>query len=342
MHLPPRLFVLVLTAASACSPSATPPPSTETAAAQGPTASASAPPAAVTAAPEAPEVHAAPSWDSAWTPIDALRGATVVFDASGDRCASTASGVRCTGSTSLGPLATTPIHSPTSVWGYTFVCGVGAGGAFVCNEPPSDRPAKGPPRLAKVTSVDLHAASHLDGTMSVTTNRDAIGYSSPRWAKVAAVTDAVQVASSFYATSSCYVRRSGAVACVAHAKDAKPVPVEGVTDAARIAKTDAALWVLTRTGRLLATRDPKKPLEEIATSIADFTPNAAAPGAHAPNGADVPCAVTKAGVLECDLEGGWKLAPVAGAGPTTRVFGGSDWICAEDAGGVVRCPQAPR
>jgi len=300
--------------------------------------------ASSTSAPDRPAPPA--PWDPLWAPVEAFQGATAVFEAGGELCATRPDGVRCLGSTALGPLAATAITSPTSIWGFTYVCGVGVGGAFVCNKPFADRPQQGPPRLVDVVSVDVHAAAHRDGTLSVTTSRSADGWADPKWAKVAAVTDAVQVASSWYATSSCYLKRSGEVACVKHAVDAAPTPVPGVTDAARIWKTDQALWALTRTGRLLATRKPGGPFEEVATSIVHMAPNAAAPGVAKPKEGDlpsqqpeVPCAVRKDGALLCGLDRSWKLVPVAGAGSARSVFGGSDWICAGDDAGTVRCVQ---
>ena len=38
-------------------------------------------------------------------------------------CATTPAGVRCTGETMLGPLASTHITSPTAIWGFVFLCG---------------------------------------------------------------------------------------------------------------------------------------------------------------------------------------------------------------------------
>jgi hypothetical protein len=285
-------------------------------------------------------------WDTAWEPVESFQGATAVFDALNELCAARPDGVRCQGSKELGPLATTAIASPTVIWGFVYLCGAAAGGAFVCNKPFADRPPQGPPRLDDVVSVDLHAAAHRDGTLSVTANRSATGFSDPKWAKVAGITDAVQVASSWYATTSCYLKRSGEVACVAHAVDATPNVVPGVTDAARIWKTDRVLWALTKTGRLLATHDLRAPFQEVATSIVHMAPNAAAPGAAKPDDSDlpslrpeVPCAVRRDGVLLCGLERSWKLVPVPGAGTTRSVFGGSDWICAGDDAGTVRCIQ---
>jgi hypothetical protein len=314
----------------------------------GQTAQPPAAPAATSSSPSeavAPG-RAAPSvpWDPVWAPVESFHGATAVFEVMSGLCAARPDGVRCEGSTELGPLATTAISSPTQIWGFVYVCGAAAGGAFVCSKPFADRPPQGPPKLEDVVSVDLHAAAHRDGALSVTANRSATGFSDPRWSKVAGVTDAVQVASSWYATTSCYLKRSGEVACVAHAPDATPAIVPGVTDAARIWKTDRVLWALTRTGRLLATRDLRASFEEVATSVVQMAPNAAAPGAVKPDDSDmpslrpeVPCAVRRDGVLLCGLDRSWKLVPVPGAGTTRSVFGGSDWICAGDDAGTVRC-----
>ncbi len=306
--------------------------------AQTPSLAAAHPPAAPASAREPrPPAPPAARWDAAWKPVDTFRGARDVFSATTSLCATTAAGVRCLdASVGLGPLATTPITSPSAIWGFTFLCGVGDGGALVCNVPPADKATQGPPRLADLTSLGLHAASHRDGTLSVTTNRDAIGYASPGWAKVRAVHDAVQAASSWYATRSCYRERGGGVACVDHDVAATPQPVAGVKDAARIWKSDEALWVLTRDGRLLATRKLAGPVTQVATGVVQMTPDAAAPGSSPPPG-DVPCAVDRAGQLLCGLDHSWKLVPVPGAGPARAVFGGSDWICAEDPVGVVRC-----
>jgi hypothetical protein len=300
---------------------------------------ASAPPEAVAPARPTP-------WDPTWVPVESFHGATAVFELMSELCAARPDGVRCQGSTELGPLATTAIASPTGIWGFVYVCGAAAGGAFVCNRPFADRPPQGPPRLEDVVSVDLHAAAHSDGTLSVTSNRSATGFSDPKWAKVAGITDAVQVASSWYATRSCYLKRSGEVACVEHAADATPRIVPGVTDAARIWKTDGVLWALTKTGRLLATHDLRGPFEEVAASIVHMAPNVAAPGAAKPKDSDmpslqpeVPCAVRRDGVLLCGLDRSWRLVPVPGAGTARSVFGGSDWICAGDDAGTVRCIQ---
>lgn len=283
-------------------------------------------------------------WGAAWKVVDALRGAEEMFAPSGALCATTPGGVRCDGEATLGPLASTYITSPTAVWGFVFLCGVGRGGAFVCSHAPSDRAPQGPPRLADVASVTVHAAVHVDGTLSATTSRDAIGYTDPRWRKVQAVTDAALVASSWYASYSCYLRRNGEAACVDHDVAATPTPLSGVTDGARIWQTDQAIWVLTKSGRLLGTKRRKTPVQEVARSVIDFAPNAAAPGARPPEGdplasepAEVPCAVLESGELVAGLERSWTLKSVPGAGTSRRVFGGSNWICAEDAAKAVRC-----
>jgi hypothetical protein len=265
-----------------------------------------------------------------------------------DFCAATPDGVRCVGHTELGPLASAAVTSPTVIWGFVYVCGVGKGGAFLCSKPFADKPPKGPPHLTNVVSVDLHAAAHTDGTLSVTANTDFTGYADPMWTKVKAVKDAVAVASSWYASESCYVRRGGQVACVHHAPGVAPVDVGPVTDAARIWKTDQALWVLTTSGRLLGTHRANEALQEVATSVVDFAPNAAAvPGAVEGNGdsttrPEVPCAAIRDAPLRCGLDRTWNLVEVPGAGIATRVFGGSDWICATDAGGTVRCVDKRR
>lgn len=303
-------------------------------------------PAPATTATPAPALAASPSWAAPWVVVPAFRAATTIFDATMDLCASGPEGTRCLGATELGPLASVAIASPAPVWGFSYVCGVGAGGAFLCNRPSADRPQQGPPRLESVASVAVHAAAHRDGTLSVTSNRAFQGWTAPAWAKVVAVTDAIQVASSWYATRSCYVRRTGEVACVEHAADATPQPVPGVTDAARIWKTDQALWVLTKRGDLLATRQLQQPVTQVASGVVDFAPDAAAPGREpgdprkGSENPEVPCAVQQDGRLLCGLARDWTLSPVQGAGPTRRVFGGSDWICAVDDGGTTRCVRA--
>ncbi len=291
--------------------------------------------------------RAAPlSWDAPWVVIDAFRGATAIFEPTMDLCASGPEWTRCLGSTKLGPLVSLAISSPTQVWGMSYVCGVGAKGAFLCNVPSADTPQKGPPRLDSVVSVAVHAAAHRDGTLSVTSNRSFDGWMAPAWTKVIAVTDAVQVASSWYAAHSCYLRRTGEVACVEHTADATPKPVPGATDAARIWKTDQALWVLTKHGDLLATRRLEQPVTPVASSVVDFAPNAAAPGADpgdprkGSENPEVPCAVQQDGRLLCGLARGWTLSPVPSAGSTRRVFGGSDWICAVDDKSTTRCVRA--
>jgi len=283
-------------------------------------------------------------WGAAWKVLDVLHGAEEMFDTLGALCATTPGGVRCDGEATLGPLASTHITSPTKVWGFVFLCGVGRGGAFACSHAPSDRAQQGPPRLADVASVTVHAAVHVDGTLSATTNRDSVGYADPRWRKVQAVTDAAFVASSWYANYSCYLRRNGEAACVAHDVAATPTPLSGVTGGARIWQTDHAIWILTTSGRLLGTKHRQTPVQEVARSVIDFAPNAAAPGARPPEAdalpsgrAEIPCAVLESGELVAGLERNWTLTPVSGAGASRRVFGDTDWICAEDVGKVVRC-----
>ena len=283
------------------------------------------------------------SWGAPWTEEEAFRGASVIFTGGMELCASGPSSTRCLGSVELGPVASRVISSPAPVWGFVYVCGVGAAGDFLCNKPAADKPPQGPPRLSNLASFAVHAAAHRDGTLSVTTNRDAVGYADPKWAKVTAVTDAVEVASSWYAATSCYRRRSGEVACVEHATDATPKPVPGVTDAARIWKTDAVFWVLTKGGDLLATRHPSRPMTTVASGIVDLAPRTAAPGATPPDpqkgseNPEIPCAVHQDGRLLCGLARDWNLTPVPGAGTTRRVFGEHDWICAVDDDGTTRC-----
>src|SRR5262245_11583823 len=95
-------------------------------------------------------------WGAAWKVVDSLKGAEEMFEEMVDPgdalCATTPAGVRCDREATLGPLASTHITSPTGVWGFIFLCGVGQGGAFVCSHPPSDRAPEGPPRLAGVAS----------------------------------------------------------------------------------------------------------------------------------------------------------------------------------------------
>jgi hypothetical protein len=304
-----------------------------------------APPAAPRGARDGAVQESAPKrWSAAWKVVDAFHGAQEMFSTISAHCATTPGGVRCDGEAAFGPLASTRITSPTAVWGFVFLCGVGERGAFVCSHAASDRPQQGPPRLVDVASVTVHAAVHVDGSLSATTNRDSVGYADPRWKKVPAVTDATAVASSWYATYSCYLRRNGEAACVDHDVAATPTPLSGVTDGARIWQTDQSIWVLTKSGRLLGTKSRRAPVEEVAHSVIDFTPNAAAPGARAPEKdvlpsetAEVPCAVLAGGELVAGLERNWTLKPVQGAGATRSVFGGTDWICAKDMGGDVRC-----
>jgi hypothetical protein len=279
--------------------------------------------------------------------VEAFQGASVIFSGAMDLCASGPEGTRCFGSADLGPLSTRVISSPTDVWGFGYVCGVGAQGDFLCNKPQADRPQQGPPRLADLAGVTVHAAVHRDGTLSVTTNTEMSGWMDPRWAKVASVTDAVEVASSWYATRSCYRRRSGEVACVEHTTGAPPQPVPGVTDAARLWKTDAVLWVLTKKGDLLATRNLGQAVTPVMSGVVDFAPHTAAPGAtpadpqKGSRNPEIPCAVHEDGRLLCALARDWTLSPVPGAGTTKRVFGAYNWICAIDDEGIARCVRAP-
>jgi hypothetical protein len=313
-----------------------------------PRAETAARPAVVPVAPQTTtpdaERRTEPAWAGEWQVETAFHGAEEIFGVSMGLCATTPGGVRCQPPQPLGALDSAHVRSPTDVWGYVFVCGVGHDGALLCSHPSADRASEGPPRLVDLANVTVHAAAHRDGTLSVTTNRETIGYSDPRWAKVRAVTDAIEVASSWYADFSCYLRRTGDAACVDHDVAATPTPLAGVTDGARIRKTDQAIWVLTRGGRLLATRNRREPLQEVLASVVDFAPNAAAPGARPPAGhtlpsewADVPCAVREDGQLLAGLGRDWTLKPVPGAGDTRRVFGAEDWICAVDAAAVVRC-----
>jgi hypothetical protein len=229
------------------------------------------------------------------------------------------------------------------VWGFSYLCGVDSKGALVCDKPFAELPPKGPPRLANLMNATVHAAAHRDGMLSVTSNTSPTGYADPKWKKVAAVHDAVEAASSWYSTTSCYRRKNGGVACVANDPKATPKPVAGVTDAARIAKTDAALWVLTSGGDLLATKNVGGPMTLVAHDIVDFVPYANAPGV-APRdpskgsaNPEIPCAVTRTGALLCGMNRSWELSPVPTAGPTRRVFGDYDWICAVDDAGAVHC-----
>lgn len=317
-----RLTLLTLIVAACGGATAQPTPSSPTTL---PSASAS-----VAAAPAPPPV----SWSDEWAVVDKLHGATAMWQPS---CAATAHGVQCLGDVELGPLATTPITSPTVIWGFVYICGVASGGAFICNKPFADKPPQGPPHLTDVVSVDLHAAAHRDGTLSVTTSDH--NYD-PRWAKVKSVTDAVQVASSWYDGTSCFLRKSGEAACVRHAVDATPKPLGPVSDGARIWKTDKAVWILTRSGRLLGAKNHDATLTEVATGVVDFAPVAAPSGAAANQ--EIACAAMREGPIRCDLDGSWTLKPVPGTAVATRVFGGTDWFCAEDAQGVVRCIQHPK
>jgi hypothetical protein len=105
------------------------------------------------------------------------------------------------------------------------------------------------------------------------------------------------------------------------------------------------LWALTETGQLLVLVDPPSApvwpppappalsFQEAANGIVDMAPAAPYPFA---------CAVRQDGKLLCahadSLSAGLPpFAPLPGAGPTRRVFGGGGWICAEDEAGDVRC-----
>ena len=281
------------------------------------------------------------AWGEQWELHADLEGAETVFETIDGLCATTASGVRCLKETPLGPLAKAHVRSPVAAWGYIFLCAVQGASTYVCSHPSSDSPSQGPAKLQDVTSLTVHAATHGDGSLSVTTGEE---YHEPGWAKVRAVSDAVQVASSWHATHSCYLRKNGEVACVDHAVDAIPVRLGKVTDASRVWQTDQATWVLTKGGRLFVAKDWRGAVTEVAKNVAHFAPTAAPPGAKAAADdampsevAEVPCAVTTEGRLSCGLARDWNLTAVRDAGRVAQVFGGYDWICTIDPARKVRC-----